>query len=32
MNPKWTRTMAMVVALLMAIVMLVTLVVPYIGL
>lgn len=32
MSPKWTRYMAMAVALLMAVVLLVTLIVPYIGL
>ena len=32
MRPKWTRYVAMRIALLLAVVMLLTLVVPYIGL
>lgn len=32
MRPKWVRYMAMVIALLLAVVMLVSLVLPYIGL
>ena len=32
MRPKWTRYMAMGIALLLAVVMLVSLVLPYIGL
>ena len=32
MRPKWTRYVAMGIALLLAVVMLLTLVVPYIGL
>lgn len=32
MKPKWTRYVAMGIALLMAVIMLLTLIVPYIGL
>ena len=32
MRPKWTRYVAMGIALLMAVIMLLTLIVPYIGL
>lgn len=32
MRPKWTRYVAMCIALLLAVVMLLTLVIPYIGL